>query len=432
MAGRFAQLQHRLLLNRRHTVFVVSNWLLILAGLIAAQGAVALALIIVARQVLPVEYGQYLATYGLLSLLIVLPNFGLDTWLPTAGHSSAIAWREIISLRIRLLLVWFLGIGVLSLFLPTVSFPPNLMLLTAVGLALDSLTFLAYAGLRVQGFHQRVAALQLVSSMILLGVTLLLPLGFGQIVVFAVGRTMVSLGVAIIVLTAAHKLYKSAAISLSVRGLLRAARPFALAELAATIYLKADLTIVALFLGPTATGLYGPALNLVNLTFMVPTALYLFVVPMLARAYHTSRHAFVRLGTGQFAAQAAVGFTMSVGTFILAPFVIDLVFGPAYRASAVVLRLLSPIPFLKSLNFGLAAVLATSGRQGRRATVQVLCAGFNVVANLLVIGTYGISGVAIVYTFSEIFLFLGYAFTAQRQWKNRTPYDSRIDFNLHV
>jgi O-antigen/teichoic acid export membrane protein len=428
MGGRlFTQLQTHLILNRRHTGFVAANWLLVLGGLIVAQGATALALIIVARHVSPVEYGQYLATYGLLSLLIVLPNFGLDAWLLTTGHSSAVAWREIISLRIRLLLLYFLGTGILSLFVPAASFPLNLLLLTALGLAFDSLALLAYAGLRVQGFHRRVAVMQLVSSAILLGMTVLLPLGVGQIALFAAGRAVVSLAAAVIALLAAHNHYKNSAISLPVRGILRTARPFALAELAATIYLKADLTIVALFLGPAAAGLYGPALNLINLTFMVPMALYLFIVPMLARAYHTSRQAFVRLSTGQFAAQSAVGLVMSVGVFVLAPFVIELVFGPAYRASAVVLRLLSPIPFLKSLNFGLAAVLTTSGRQGRRATVQVLCAGFNVTANLLVINTYGISGVAIVYTFSEMFLFLGYAFTAQRQWKNRTPYDASLN-----
>jgi O-antigen/teichoic acid export membrane protein len=406
-----------------------ASWTIILTGLIAIQGATALVLIIVARQVSPVEYGQYLSTYGLLSLLIVLPNFGLDAWVLATGHATTAAWRKVVGFRARLLLLWFAGIIVLGRFLPADSFPPDLVLLTAVGLAFDSLALLSYAGLRVQGFHQRVAAMQFVSSIALLAVTLLLPLGVSRITLFALGRTIVSVGAALVAMIAARQLYDRARIAIPVRGVLRAARPFASAELAAAVYLKADLTLVAWFLGPLAAGIYGPALNLTNLTFMVPNALYLLVVPVLAREYRTSRPAFRHLGTRQFIAQAAVGLVMSVGLFVLAPFMINLVFGPAYRASAVILRILSPIPFLKCLNFGSGALLSTSGCQSQRATMQVLCAGFNVSANLMIIGTYGVGGVALVYTFSELFLFLGYAFTVLRQWKSRFRYNSSTELN---
>jgi O-antigen/teichoic acid export membrane protein len=82
----------------------------------------------------------------------------------------------------------------------------------------------------------------------------------------------------------------------------------------------------------------------------------------------------------------------------------------------VVLRLLSPILVLKSLNFGLAALLTAADFQSWRTTAQMVCAIFNVAANLVMIIHLGIVGVALVYMLSEALLLLGYAWVARRRW----------------
>jgi len=293
-----------------------------------------------------------------------------------------------------------------------------------------------------------VTFLQLVSSLALLVVTLMLPVGPGRIALFALGRTIVSAIFVLIVLATSASENRRATVP-SMRDLLRSAHPFLSAEMATSIYLRADLTLVALFLGAWGAGVYGPALNLVNMTFMVPNALYFVVVPILSQVFSgvtespglepelqadaenpakalamsafsfrgqiNARQSFVRIGAAQLAAQTLVGAVMSAVVFTFAPAIIHLVYGSAYQLSVVVLRFLSPIPFLKSMNFGLGALLTTSGGQPQRAMVQVLCAAFNVVANLAVVFPFGIAGVAIVYTFSEVFLLLGYSLTAYRR-----------------
>jgi O-antigen/teichoic acid export membrane protein len=399
---------------------VASNWLLILAGLVAAQGATALSLISVARRVSPAEYGQYLAIFGLLSLLIVVANFGLEAWL--LAHSREFAsntaqlWPNLVRARLRLVVAWLAGMVLLGLILPSAAFPRVVVYVTALGLGFDSLSLLAYSALRSLERHTPVTLLQIGAALALLSVTLILPLRPGQLLLFAIARTGLSGLMALIVLRAVGgRRDRSVPTPIGLRELLRSARPFVLAETAVAIYLKADLSIIGLWLGATGAGLYGPALNLINITFMAPNALYFLVMPCLSRAQAMPDRSFQRIGLAQFLVQGAVGAALSLLMFVLSPLLVQLVFGPAYALSAGVLQLLSPIPFLKSLNFGLGAILTASGRQRQRTKVQVLCALFNVVANLIVVGPIGLGGVAVVYTASEFFLCLGYGYTVRQR-----------------
>jgi O-antigen/teichoic acid export membrane protein len=423
MAGRFAHLQTQFRLNRHTPLRVAANWLLILVGLVAAQGATALALIVVARRVSPGEYGQYLAIFGLLSLLIVLANFGLEAWL--LAHSRKFAsninqlWPGVVRVRLYLILSWLAGMLLLSLVLPANAFPRAVVYVTAFGLAFDSLSSLALSALRSLELHKRVTQLQIGMAVCLLAVTLILPLRPGQLLWFALARTGVSCATAIVTLLVVGAWHPRLAAPIKSVEILRSARPFVLAETAVAIYLKADLSIIGLVLGAAGASLYGPALNLINITFMVPNALFFFVMPRLSRAHAMPDRSFQRIGLAQLALQGTVGAGLSLLLMLLSPWLVQLVFGSAYGLSARVLQLLSPIPFLKSLNFGLGAILTAGGLQSQRTKIQVLCAAFNLIANLIVVGPIGIGGVAVVYTASEFFLLLGYAVTVVRHRQKR-------------
>ena len=104
---------------------------------------------------------------------------------------------------------------------------------------------------------------------------------------------------------------------------------------------------------------------------------------------------------------------LSILVFEYAPMIVRIAFGPAYQASGIVLRWLSPILFIKSLNFGFGAVLTAGNNQTWRTTVQVISASFNLAANLAIVIPFGILGVVIVYLFSELLLLLGYSISVR-------------------
>lgn len=390
---------------------LVSNWTLAFVGLVASQGLTAFVLIVIARSATPVEFSQYLSCYALASLLVVLPNYGLETWLLAKGEAPAgqvsSRWHSAIRLRVLLLTGWGIGMLTLGAFLPTNAFPPNVLLPTVLGVAGDSLILVSYSALRSMGWHERVAVLQAFGVLGLLWMSLVLPPGPECVVWFSIGRALISAGMAVLITTLARAWLGYSEV-IPHKELLRAARVFLLSDLAVSVYLKADLTIVSLLLGSSGAAIYGPALNLVNLSFLIPNALYVVVMPIQARVY-LETGTFGGLGRAQLVAQGIVGIALSGALFLFAQPIIYSIFGSAYASVIWALSWLFPIPFLKSLNFGFALLLTTGGYQGWRTTVQALCALFNVVANLVVVIPFGVMGVSLVYVLSEGMLLIGYA-----------------------
>jgi O-antigen/teichoic acid export membrane protein len=400
-----------------HTILV--DWLVVLFGLGFTQGMLALALIIVARQVSTVEYGQYMACYGLLSLLVVLPNLGLDVWILAEGGSGSLditnSWKSAIRLRFFLLCGWLAAIFILSMVLPAQTFPIKIMIPTALGSICDSLTLLTYNSWRVQKRHKRVALFQIIFPMSLLAITYLAKLQNGQIVIFSIIRAAISFLNLLFVLIPTIKGLTPGLKRLPAKQMLRAARPYVLADVATSIYMKADLTIISFFLGSAGAGIYGPALNLTNLLFMVPNALYLVALPNLSKRFRDERISFWKFGLGQTIVQGISGAVLSLLIFQFAPLIIKVAFGDAYGQSGLAFRLMSPILFIKSLNFALGAILTAGDYQIWRTSTQVISALFNLVANLLVVIPIGIVGVIWVYIFSEILLLIGYSIPVLRQ-----------------
>lgn len=411
------------LVGWRRQKTVLANWVIVLFGLIANQGIAALVLIIVARRVTPVEYGQYLSCYALAGLLIVLPNYGLETWLLAERGATlpqvATSWNSAIRLRLCLLLMWIVGMVVLSALLPADAFPPDILLPTTVGLACDSLILVSHSALRRLGWHMRVTYWQLLSALALLSVTLALPLAPGQIVLFSIARAALSMALAVIVIAMAGSALRVPATFMPFSDLLQTARPFMLSDLFASVYLKADLTIVSLFLGSSGASIYAPALNLINMSFLIPNALYLVAMPIIAQTY-SEAESFGRIGVAQLILQMLAGVVISGVMFWFGRVTISLIFGAAYEPSVLTLHLLSPIPFLKSLNFGFALLLTAGRFQTWRAIAQSICAIFNVTANLLVVVPFGVIGVSIVYVLSEVLLLGGYSLGVYRWWVGRS------------
>lgn len=398
---------------------ILKDWSIVLTGMIAERGLVTLALLILARRTSSLEYGQYLSSYALLSLLVVLPNFGVDTWLLAQsgqGHAHiASLWYSALRLRVRLLVAWGAAAALLLLFLDRNTFPAAVYLPTILGVIGESLVILTFYTLRGTRRSREAAVLQALFALLLFLSAWGLHLVPGQVARFAQLRAVLSLAAAFITAWLTRRwvpLTPTLAASgtpIPARQILAQARPFLWGDMATAIYLKADLTIVSFFLGPGGASIYGPALNITNMSFLVPNALYFVIVPQLSNAFHRSRQAFARTSAIQVGLQCLVGIGMAIITFFIASPLVNLLFGPNYSDSSAVLRMLTPVLLLKPINFGLAAVLVTTDNQKPRSRIQVISALFNALANLAVILPLGIPGVATIYGISELILVVGYS-----------------------
>lgn len=412
-------LRKRNFLNLSHLFL---DWTSVLVGLIVERTATAIALILLARKVVPLEYGQYISAYALITFLAVIPGLGLDSWLLAQGcHDNSeqdFLWGSLVRSRIRALIFWGLGIFLLSFFLPQDTYPRSLIMAIMVGVAFDTLNLLTIATLRCQNRHYSVAILLGTSSLSTLAIAALLPRSSDTLILFSIGRATISIVTFFFgsILVNIRALFKYD-IDFPINEILRSARPFLWADISSVIYVRADVNIIGLTAGSVGNSIYGPAINILQMMFLVPRAIFYYIVPKMAVAYHgKSNFSFKRLSLYQLSIQFFLGALLSLFLYFFGSKIIELTFGEAYSSSILVLEILSILPLIRAINFALGAILSTSKNQQSRSVVQMIAAGFNVIANIIVVQRFGITAVGWIYVASELLLLLGYTGIT---WKKR-------------
>jgi O-antigen/teichoic acid export membrane protein len=162
---------------------------------------------------------------------------------------------------------------------------------------------------------------------------------------------------------------------------------------AATIYNDIDKTMLARLGTLEATGIYGAAYRLIDVSFAP-------VASLLNAAYPN----FWRIGVGGISATLqyakplifhALCYATVVSIAVLAGAgIVPYVLGGEYRLTVAALRWLAVLPMLKVVHFFLADALTGAGHQGLKASIQIGVAVFNVLINLWIIPAYSWRGAA--------------------------------------
>jgi O-antigen/teichoic acid export membrane protein len=168
---------------------------------------------------------------------------------------------------------------------------------------------------------------------------------------------------------------------------------FSVSLSAQTIYNDIDKTMLARLSSLHATGIYGAAYRLIDVSF----------APVLALLYAAYPN-FFREGSAGIASsfsyakpllRRAAGYAALVACAILLfAGVVPYVLGPEYAETTVALRWLSPLPLLKATHYFLSDTLTGAGHQGLRSAIQAGVALFNVLINLWLIPRYSWVGAA--------------------------------------
>lgn len=162
---------------------------------------------------------------------------------------------------------------------------------------------------------------------------------------------------------------------------------------AQTIYNDIDKTMLARLGTLEATGIYGAAYRLIDVSFAPVSSL-------LAAAYPN----FFRAGSGGIAAALryarplmarALGYALLVGLgWMVVAGVVPYVLGGDYRLTEEALRWLAVLPLLKVIHFFLSDALTGAGYTGLRSAIQVGVAVFNLLINFWLIPAYSWRGAA--------------------------------------
>jgi O-antigen/teichoic acid export membrane protein len=162
---------------------------------------------------------------------------------------------------------------------------------------------------------------------------------------------------------------------------------------AQTIYNDIDKTMLARLSTLDATGIYGAAYRLIDVSFAPISALLWSTYPNFFRA--GAKGVASSFGYAKPLLLRALSYSGAVCVVILlAAGIVPYILGPEYARTTEALRWLAPLPVLRGLHYFLSDSLTGAGHQGVRTAIQAGVAAFNVLLNLWVIPAYSWRGAA--------------------------------------
>ncbi len=417
-------------LDRRSTT---GNIVQLLFGSGIGQIFIAIATLLATRTLGDAAYGQYAAAYTIATLTSTAFNFGMDNWLlqqarvrDSLPHFTA----NSLLARFGLGMVWLVVLTFIAPRLNSDTFVPELVFLMGMSVWFDGMVSACNTFFKATLANRTTALLLMLNTGGILLAFYLLAEQNAPVTHFAWAR----LGITGLVLSGlVGWLVYSGRFHLQtvwMPAMLRASIPFALSEFFYFVYMRSDVTIIGIQLDSRAVGQYAPASMLISALFLIPSSLYMVMVPVLSRRIHDLHHAVASEKVRQrealnqqlkklVVATIGIGIALTLGTFLLGPLIVDTLLPPAYDTTASILRILSWLLFFKTGSFALGALLVAADLQTPRVRWQAVVAVLSATITYLLARPYGITAVAWLYVLTEALLFIGYFVVAIRWLQKR-------------
>jgi len=178
--------------------------------------------------------------------------------------------------------------------------------------------------------------------------------------------------------------------------LLKSATPFVFIGILYILNTKIDILIISKLVGVEATGLYSAANELTMMLFVIPTLFSTVLFPAFSRDYGQSNMSHLAK-SGGFAVKFlnVIGIPSGLGFFLLAPEIIQLVYGNEYLGSVIVVRILSVAVcffFAKSV---LSWMLTAIDEVKVLMKINLTALGVNITLDLLLVPVFSYPAAAI-------------------------------------
>lgn len=358
--------------------------------------------LLLARALGPAAYGGFTFAFSLASILVFLPNMGVDGLFSrqvARGHEPA---REILGTMLvmkaagsLIYIPLFLGIIYLS---PTTPAARDGAAAVAVALVLLSF-WVTWSTVLITASRAHVAGvLEVIAAAVFLSLcatwvyqrpsVVAASMAFlaGQVVLFAVGG-IVSLGpVGRLKVPVDRRTY------LRVLG---GAAPFLLIWFANNLYYKIDATLLYYFRGDAETGLYSAAYRLLEGLLAVAIVVGSTALPRLTRAWTRSANDFKVEWRRGFRLLCWVTVVPSLALVAAPGVFIEVLFGSSFVDAASSLRLLGVGGALLCLGTYFGFSLTATGLEWAQLRITAIALAVNVVLNLVCIPIAGGQGAAL-------------------------------------
>lgn len=407
----------------------IKNTLYSLLGLFVFQFVNALVLLIIARKISILEYGQLVSIKAYVNILIVFANFGFDSWFLTRAYNLEnykYIWLDLFFKKFKLLILLFLSSVLFTyFFFDDQTYPIIIFILLGASLVFDSLLQSIFTLQRVVEEFDSIFFLQISYSIFLFLTVLFIPQYESSLLIFSFIRLIISI---MSVTLGFYRLNQEHGIKIINCRKSSLSEKFNfwtyyIADISAVFYERIDIFLISFFIGVNGNEIYGPAINIIFFLFFLPNAIYYVSLPLLSRNYENfvnqKNNSFLKIALIQLTILFLFGVIVFIFTKLFTQPIIIFLFGSKYLESLTILQKLAIIPLIKYLNFGLAAIITSSNNQKLRTNIMISSAILNFLLNLLLIWIIGIEGAIISYVVSELFLLSFYSFFSVKILRNR-------------
>lgn len=163
-----------------------------------------------------------------------------------------------------------------------------------------------------------------------------------------------------------------------------------------------DSLLLGFLAGAEPVGWYKAAYKPITAVLGLPLTYFAGLLPALTRAYTSGQDEFRVLFDRSLRLTLLCCLPIAIGGTFLAQPIIDLLYGPEYAQSVLILKILAwsaaIVVFRATLRHGLLAV----GRQDLALRAAVVAVGLNILLNSVLISKYGMLGAAFTTVFSDL------------------------------
>jgi O-antigen/teichoic acid export membrane protein len=188
--------------------------------------------------------------------------------------------------------------------------------------------------------------------------------------------------------------------------------PLALAGLFSTIYGQIDSVIMGYLHQITETGWYNAAYRIAGGALIPLSLVSTSFYPALSKAFGESKERFQRAWDYQAQTLILLISPMVVGGIILAPKIIDFVYGHSFGPSVLAFQLLILMAGVSALHTPFSHALLVFNQQTKFLWTSLLAAGLSVILNVVLIPRYSLYGAAfaaVITAFSVFLLLAGFS-----------------------
>lgn len=177
--------------------------------------------------------------------------------------------------------------------------------------------------------------------------------------------------------------------------ILRSAWPFAVAGALGLLLTNTDILIISWMRTASDVGIYSSAIRVIQLLYIIPMVLQFSTLPVFSRLAKIDNERF----RGAFERTLGLVFLASVplsfGGAIVGTEIITLLFGDAYAAGGLSFRILMVSMIVDFSTVVVSSAIFAYDRQKSLIRTSIIAGLVNVVADLILIPTFGIAGSAV-------------------------------------